>query len=123
MIAIDTNIISTFLRGGEVTIPDGELFVPYAVEAELRYGVSIGGNPKKHEAVVDEFLNQKQIVLSNGLSKSALHHYVTIRAYLKKQGSPISPNDLWIAAECADLDLPLLTLDDDFDKVPQISRW
>jgi predicted nucleic acid-binding protein len=120
MIAVDTNIISLLLRGEEVDIPNDDLFIPYAVEAELRYGVAIGGNPEKYTKIIDDFLSQKGIYLSDGLNKEVLRQYVALRAYLKAQGEPISSNDIWIAAECTELDLPLLTRDQDFCHLPQV---
>jgi predicted nucleic acid-binding protein len=36
--------------------------------------------------------------------------------------TPIPPNDLWIAAECVSIGLPLVTRDRDFDHIPQLSR-
>jgi len=44
---------------------------------------------------------------------------------LKKIGYPIPENDLWIAATCLELDIPLLTVDGHFDYVHglQVINW
>jgi len=125
MIAVDTNIVSALLRGelhklpgGE--LPDGELYVPFVVIAELRAGIAAGNNPRKNQPLLDAFFDDDNLTTSPGLMSAAIPCYTQIYAYLRKQGTPISPNDLWIAAECMQLSMPLLTLDTDFDNVPQI---
>lgn len=120
MIAVDINIISALLRGESCKLPDGELYVPFMVVAELRAGVAAGDNPKKNLPLLDAFFSDANLTTSPGIMPEAIPCYVQIYAYLKSHGTPISPNDLWIAAECMQLALPLLTRDKDFDNVPQI---
>jgi tRNA(fMet)-specific endonuclease VapC len=43
-------------------------------------------------------------------------------AELKRAGTPIPTNDLWIAALCRQHDLPLLSRDRHFDRVPGLRR-
>lgn len=120
MIAVDTNIVSALLRGEPCRLPDAELYVPFMVVAELRAGVAAGNNPQKNQPLLDAFFADENLTTSPGLMPEAVACYVQIYAYLKKHGTPISPNDLWIAAECMQLALPLLTRDKDFASVPQI---
>ena len=120
MIAVDTNIVSALLRGEPCGLPDGELYVPFMVVAELRAGVAAGDNPTKNQPLLDAFLKDENLTASPGITPEAIPCYAQIYTYLRKQGTPISPNDLWIAAECMQLSLPLLTRDKDFGNVPQI---
>lgn len=120
MIAVDTNIISALLRGEVIDLPSEELFIPYVVNAELQAGVAAGNNPKKNRPLLDTFLTDKNVTISPGLEPGLIAFYVQIYSYLKTNGTPISPNDLWIAAECMYLSMPLLTRDKDFNNVPQI---
>jgi tRNA(fMet)-specific endonuclease VapC len=46
--------------------------------------------------------------------------YATIRAALKKTGTPVAAIDIWIAASAMQHGLPILTSDRDFQKIPQI---
>ena len=46
--------------------------------------------------------------------------YAAIRDYLRRQGTPIPVNDMWIAATAAQHGLRLLTLDGHFLRVPQV---
>jgi tRNA(fMet)-specific endonuclease VapC len=49
-------------------------------------------------------------------------HYSAIGLELKKKGTPIPANDLWIAALCQQHALPLLSRDRHFDFVPRLQR-
>lgn len=120
MIAVDTNVISALLRGDEQGLPSQELYIPYAVVAELQAGVAAGNNPAKNKPVLELFLKDSHVTTSPGLPPDVIVFYTQIYSYLRAQGTPISPNDLWIAAECMYLSMPLLTSDADFERVPQI---
>jgi predicted nucleic acid-binding protein len=120
MIAVDTNIISALLRGEDLDLPNDELFIPYVVVAELQAGIAAGNNPKKNKPLLDGFLSDKNVTTSPGLTPGLIPFYSQIYSYLRTNGTPISPNDLWIAAECMQLSMSLLTRDTDFANVPQI---
>ena len=120
MIAVDTNIVSSLLRGELCDLPDGELYVPFMVVAELRAGVAAGDNPAKNQPLLDAFLSDENLTTSPGLTPETIPCFAQIYTYLRGLGTPISPNDLWIAAECMQLSLPLLTRDNDFRNVPQV---
>ena len=60
------------------------------------------------------------------LENSAYRHYGWLRADLKKKGTPIGPNDLWIAAHALALDAVLVTdNEDEFSRVPglKVENW
>lgn len=120
MIGVDTNVISALLRGEIHDLPNEELYIPYVVLTELQAGIAAGNNPQKNRPILDTFLKDKNITTSPGLVPEIITNYVAIYGYLRKKGTPISPNDLWIAAECMYLSMPLLTYDKDFGNVPQI---
>lgn len=43
-----------------------------------------------------------------------------ITVFLKKAGTPVAVNDVWIAASAMQHGLPILTSDMDFQKIPQV---
>ena len=47
--------------------------------------------------------------------------YARICLDLKRRGNPIPENDIWIAAVCLDLEVPLLSQDDHFKLVPGLN--
>jgi len=120
VIGVDTNVISALLRGENHDLPNEELYIPYMVLAELQASIATGNNPQKNRPLLDTFLKDKNITTSPGLVPEIITNYVEIYGYLRKKDTPISPNDLWIAAECMYLSMPLLTYDKDFGNVPQI---
>lgn len=54
--------------------------------------------------------------------ESTTQFYATVRQRLKKQGTPIPENDIWIAALALEYNLPVLSNDLHFDRVQQIDR-
>jgi predicted nucleic acid-binding protein len=122
MIALDTNVVSGFLRGNLRELPKDKLYIPFVVLAELRAGVAAGKFNKRGYQALDSLLAEGYVTVSPGLTPETVPCYAQIYAYLKQRGTPVSPNDMWIAAECMLLALPILTLDKDFDSIPQIMR-
>ena len=50
------------------------------------------------------------------------HHYAAVYRQLRKQGSPIPTNDMWIAALVLQHSLVLFARDTHFDVLPQLTR-
>ena len=48
------------------------------------------------------------------------HRYAAIHDHLRRKGTPVSPNDLWIAASAAQHGLMVVTLNGDFDVIPHV---
>ena len=124
-VALDTNVLTLLLRGDTAQIRQtldriDTFYVPWAVYGELLAGTHAGSNPAKYIPLLEDFLNQSFIELSAITASDTVEHYAHIFATLKKNGTPVSPNDLWIAAECAKTGLPLYTLDKDFGAIPHI---
>ncbi len=46
--------------------------------------------------------------------------YAVIRHDLRRRGTPVSVNDVWIAASASQHGLRILTTDDDFRRIPQV---
>lgn len=54
------------------------------------------------------------------LDEDTAERYAVIHDYLRREGTPVSPNDLWIAASAAQHALRILTLDGDFGRIPHV---
>lgn len=124
-VALDTNVISNLMSGHIAEIAQTldrihAYYVPWAVYGELLAGVQAGSNPAKYTAVLDDFLHKPYVTLSTVTAAETVPYYAAIYHSLKRRGTPVSPNDLWIAAECAQQGLPLFTLDKDFSHIEQI---
>ncbi|MBI2071058.1 MAG: type II toxin-antitoxin system VapC family toxin [Elusimicrobia bacterium] len=123
-LALDTSGYSAAGRGQEKPAralkAADEIYVPFITLAELRAGFAVGGAGKKNEAKLIEFLNSPRVRILYA-DEQTTHHYAGIFAYLKNKGTPIPTNDLWIAALALEHDLPLLTTDSHFSKIPQLA--
>lgn len=117
---LDTNIVSDMVRN-----PEGRSFARWSetgyadlcvsaiVVSELRFGVEKKQAPKLARGV-DNFLRRVEIL---PYEPPADVHYAIIRASLERQGLPIGPVDLFIAAHARSLDLTLVT-----DNIREFSR-
>ena len=90
--------------------------------AELRYGAS-RSNSAKLVARVDLILSALEIL---PLDVPADHQYAALRHHLTRQGTPIGPNDLLIAAHALANDLTVVTANvAEFSRVPglKVENW
>jgi tRNA(fMet)-specific endonuclease VapC len=76
------------------------------VVAELRYGAAKSIDPHKTISAQDQFLNLITIL---DFERKAAEMYGQIRAELARKGTPIGPNDLFIAATAKANGLILVT--------------
>jgi predicted nucleic acid-binding protein len=54
--------------------------------------------------------------------RETAEQYARLFVQLKRAGTPVPDNDLWIAALALEHDLALITRDRHFDKIPQLRR-
>jgi tRNA(fMet)-specific endonuclease VapC len=124
-IALDTNRYTDLARNvPEVVerVSEAErIFMPFVVLAELRAGFCAGTRTAENERKLVRFLNSPRVRLLLA-DEQTTHHYATIFAQLRKQGTPIPTNDIWIAALVIQHDLMLFARDAHFDHVPQLAR-
>jgi tRNA(fMet)-specific endonuclease VapC len=123
-ILIDTSAYSAHLRGhpgiaGALRLAD-EVHLSVVVLGELRAGFLTGSRPRQNEALLAEFLSRPRVRI-DVLDEETSRRYAEIYAYLRRRGTPVSPNDLWIAAGAAQHGLRVLTTDPDFRSVPQVA--
>jgi tRNA(fMet)-specific endonuclease VapC len=126
---LDTNILSDLVRHPQGVVTDriaevGEASIctSIIVAAELRFGAA-KSNSEKLVDRVDLILSALEIL---PLEQPAEHHYGDIRQYLTRQGTPIGPNDLLIAAHARSLNLTVVTANvREFSRVPglKIENW
>jgi len=98
-----------------------EVLLPFVVIAELRAGFSLGRRQAENEQVLRRFL------LKDGVSvlfpdDGTTHHYASVFRQLRKQGTPIPTNDMWLAALVLQHNLALHARDAHFDRLPQLVR-
>ncbi|MBI4425163.1 MAG: type II toxin-antitoxin system VapC family toxin [Elusimicrobia bacterium] len=122
-VALDTNAYRAAAEGRgrvvEVLRRAQSIHIPFVVLGELRVGFAIGTLGKRNEAKLTEFLASPR-VRALSADEQTTHHYGALFAQLRKQGTPIPTNDIWIAALAVQHDLPLLSADRHFARLPQV---
>lgn len=124
-VALDTNRYIDLCRGLEETVALLEeaesVILPFVVLGELRAGFAHGRRQSENERVLRRFL------LKSGVSvlfadDQTTHHYATVFRQLRRQGTPIPTNDMWLAALVLQHNLTLHDRDRHFDHLPQLVR-
>ena len=122
-IALDTNRYTDLCQGdlalaGLLEDAD-EVFVPFAVLAELRAGFVVGSQGRENEQVLQRFLRKPGVDVLYP-DDTTTRTYARLYRQLRYQGTPIPINDLWIAALVVEHNLVLCSRDRHFDHLPQI---
>lgn len=120
---LDTNGLSAVADGEAELKPilqrASEVAIPVIVLGEYRYGISQSRNRAQYEDWLAEYLPAFRILAVDEQTAVA---YSDIRTELKKAGTPIPSNDVWIAALCRQHSTPLISRDRHFDDVPGLTR-
>lgn len=120
---IDTNGLSAFFDGQEGVVgklgeADG-IYLPVIVMGEYRFGLRGSRQRALREPVLEAFARSCTVL---PVLESTTSHYATIRNQLRRAGTPIPENDIWIAALATEHHLSVLSADAHFDKVSGIAR-
>lgn len=98
-----------------------EIWLPFITLAELRAGFAVGTRGPRNEAMLRQFLLKPGVAILYPDDQTT-HHYAAIYRQLRKQGTPIPTNDMWIAALALQHSLTLYARDAHFDALPQLTR-
>jgi len=127
---LDTNIWSALIRRSSAalierfeTLEQGRIALSPIVLGELQLGYCRGDHTPKRLAVIDTIrLHSELLTLTSRVSDT----YAQLRAQLEATGTPIGPNDTWIAAEALHHKLVLVTHNTrEFERVPglKVQNW
>ncbi len=122
---LDTNICIAIIKKCPAEVKEkivrttiGKVAISSIVLAELCYGVELSLKREENMAALANFLGYIRIL---DWPEQATHEYGKIRAYLKRQGTPIGANDLLIAAHAVALDATLVSDNTrEFLRVPEL---
>jgi tRNA(fMet)-specific endonuclease VapC len=127
---LDTNIWSALIRRTNVglnkrfeALDRGRLALSPIVLGELQVGYYKGDRTPKRLAVIDAIRTSSELLTINSRVADT---YSQLRARLEQAGTPIGPNDTWIAAETLHHKLVLVTNNvREFSRVPglQVENW
>lgn len=110
---LDTNICIYLIKKKPLaviekfrTLTVGDVGISAVTLAELEYGVEKSLQREKNLLALEQFLIPLDILSFDAL---AAEQYGRIRVHLEKQGTPIGPLDLMIAAHALSLNVVLVT--------------
>jgi predicted nucleic acid-binding protein len=122
-ILLDTSGYSQYMRGH----PDlqdpvrraAEVHLNAVVVGELLASFKKGSRTRQNEERLRRFVVTTRVRVLTVDAETA-ERYAAIKDYLRREGTPIPANDLWIAATAFQHSLRVLTLDEHYLRVPQI---
>jgi tRNA(fMet)-specific endonuclease VapC len=122
-VILDTNALSAFLDGEETAVAHlreaDAVYLPVIVLGEYRFGLHGSRWRKERE---DQLLLFARACTVLAVLESTTPCYAAIRHRLRKAGTPIPENDIWIAALAMEYGLPILSDDRHFDRVNQVRQ-
>ena len=120
---LDTNGLSALAEGDPRLEPilrkAAQIAVPVIVLGEYRYGIQQSRERQRYEHWLVEYLSKFRVL---DVEEQTTTSYAAVRGELKRAGTPIPSNEVWIAALCRQHSLPLLSRDRHFDLVPGLHR-
>ena len=120
---LDTNAVSALFVGdpslAALLAPASRHHLPTVVIGEYRYGL-VRSRERGRLAQLLEVLISSSIVLPIDVATTT--HYAHVRETLRRQGTPISENDVWIAALARQHGIEVVSRDEHFDHAPEVIR-
>lgn len=124
-VAIDTNRYVDLCRGVADTVEiletADDVVLPFVVLGELRAGFLLGRRQADNERALNRLLLKDGVEVLYPDDQTT-HHYASVFRQLRKQGTPIPTNDMWLAALVLQHNLALHARDKHFDHLPQLVR-
>jgi tRNA(fMet)-specific endonuclease VapC len=125
-ILLDTNAFVRFLRGDEkvmACLAQAEtVYMSVFILGELFAGFRAGAKEKENRQILEKFIFKSTVTVLEASIETA-DYFGLIAASLKKAGTPIPINDVWIAAHALETGSMLVTYDDHFGSVPGLRLW
>lgn len=125
-VMLDTNAYAALLAG-DVVVLDAlasatEVLMPLFVVGELEAGFRGGMRYAENAAILQRFLNRQKVrEVASGHETARI--YGDVKDALKRAGTPIPANDLWIASSAIEHAATLITYDRHFTAVRHLKLW
>lgn len=125
-VMLDTNAYAALLSG-DVFVRDTlasatEILLPLFVVGELEAGFRGGSRRAENAAILQRFLNRAGVrEVASGHETARI--YGEVKDALRRAGTPIPANDLWIASSAIEQAATLITYDRHFTAVRRLKLW
>ena len=124
-VALDTNRITDLFRGdielAEQLGTAEEVWIPLFALGEIKAGFQGGTQQRRNESLLNRLLAKPTVGVLLP-SRETAENYARIFVQLRRAGTPVPDNDLWIAALVLEHDLVLITRDRHFERILQVIR-
>lgn len=124
---IDTNCYSALMRGDEAVAQFLDaaqiVYLSPIVAGELMAGFKGGTMERQNRRWLKEFIEEGGKTVVPGIGLETAERFALIQDALKRKGSPIPVNDIWIAAQCMETGAILLTRDAHFEAIEGLLVW
>ena len=122
-VALDTNRVIDLFRG-DVELAEQlgtaeEVWIPLFALGEIKAGFQGGTQQRRNDNLLTKLLAKPTVGVLLP-SRETAEHYARIFVQLRRAGTPVPDNDLWIAALVLEHDLILITRDRHFERIPQL---
>ncbi len=125
-ILLDTNAYASLLAGDEAVLEALStadlVFMSVMVIGELLTGFRGGNREQANRDNLDAFLRRSP-VRTLAVSRATAEVFAVVKHQLKRAGSPIPLNDVWIAAQTIESGAWLVTYDGHFKAVAGLLLW
>lgn len=119
---LDTNIIIALLKGEAIIAEKIDkaqvVLIPVIVIGELYYGALYSSNIKKNIKDIQSLASRYNVLY---VDEASARSYGNIKASLRKRGTPIPENDIWIAALAQCHELTIISRDKHFKEIESIN--
>lgn len=123
-ILLDTNAYTALMKGNEVVarhVRGAEGVILSAVVAgELLYGFRNGTQYEKNRRQLEVFLAEAYVEFLP-VTMLTCERFGIVAAQLRRSGTPIPSNDIWVAAHALEAGAHLVSFDPHFEKVASLA--
>lgn len=126
MVTLDTNSYTAYLnkdsRVKRKIDKSKKVIISVVTVGELLYGFKKGSREESNTDDLNDFLGNKKVQLLQITLKTAAI-YSIVKYHLRRKGTPIPDNDIWIAASALETKSTLITYDRHFLKIGGLKYW
>lgn len=126
MVTLDTNSYTAYFnkdsRVKREIDKSKKVLMSVVTVGELLYGFRMGSREKLNTDDLNDFLDNKKVQLLQITLKTAAVYSIA-KYHLRRKGTPIPDNDIWIAASALETKSILITYDRHFLKIAGLKCW
>jgi tRNA(fMet)-specific endonuclease VapC len=125
-VLLDTNAYTALLAGDETVLTiiarARTVYMSVFVMGELYAGFRGGNREQENRAMLESFLAQPTCETVTA-GKETARIFGDLKNNLKKAGTPLPINDVWIASHTIEVGATLMSYDKHFNQITGLNRW